>query len=298
MSTQLIDGRKISEQVLAETQAGVEAFRAKIGFVPGLAFVRVGEDPASVVYVGAKAKMCERMGIQSQTFVLPATARQQEVLDLIHGLNGQKNIHGILVQSPMPKGMDEGLVFETIVPEKDVDGFHPLNLGKLAVGDPSGFVACTPAGVHQLLLRSGISIPGRRVVILGRSRIVGRPLALLLSARGPEADGTVTICHSKTPNLPEVTRQADILIAAVGRNRFVTAEMVKEGAVVVDVGINRIPDTTKKSGYRLEGDVDFTAVSEKTSWITPVPGGVGPMTIAMLMANTLKAARLQNGMKD
>ncbi len=292
MSAKLIDGKTISEQVLAETQEGVDAFRRKRGFVPGLSFVRVGEDPASVVYVGAKAKMCERMGIQSQTFVLPATATEIQVLELIHSLNIQTYIHGILVQSPMSENIREDVIFEAIDPRKDVDGFHPLNLGKLVVGDPTGFVACTPAGVHQLLIRSGIPVAGKRVAILGRSRIVGKPLSLILSAKGPQADATVTVCHSRTPDLATVTTQADILIAAIGRNRFVKADMVREGAVVVDVGISRVADITKKAGHHLEGDVDFAEVSKKAGWITPVPGGVGPMTIAMLMANTLKAAEM------
>ena len=295
MSAKILDGKVISEQVLQETRQGVEEFRAKRGYAPGLAFVRVGEDPASVVYVGAKAKMCERMGIQGQTFILPATATEAQVLELIRSLNAQKFVHGILVQSPMPSAIREDLVFETIEPIKDVDGFHPLNLGKLAVGDPTGFIACTPAGVHQILIRSGIPLAGRRVVILGRSRIVGKPLALILSNKGKDADATVTIAHSRTKDLPAVAREGDILIAAIGKNRFVTADMVKEGAVVVDVGITRVPDATKKSGHHLEGDVDFKPVAEKAGWITPVPGGVGPMTIAMLMANTLKAAKLQAG---
>ncbi len=290
MSAKILDGRLIAEQVLAETQAGVTEFRKTNGVSPGLAFVRVGEDPASVVYVGAKAKMCERLGIQSQTFVLPANASEKQVLELVASLNQQKALHGILVQSPLPPAICEERVFEALDPGKDVDGFHPLNLGKLAVGDPSGFVACTPAGVHQILIRSGITISGKHAVVVGRSRIVGRPMALILSSKGPHADATVTICHSRTPDLAAVTRRADILIAAMGRNRFVKADMVREGAVVVDVGITRVADSSKKSGYRLEGDVDYEPVAQKAGWITPVPGGVGPMTIAMLMANTLKAA--------
>jgi methylenetetrahydrofolate dehydrogenase (NADP+)/methenyltetrahydrofolate cyclohydrolase len=293
MSAKLIDGKIISEQILTETQTGVAEYKQKYGSVPSLAFVRVGEDPASVVYVGAKAKMCERLGIQSQTFILPETTPESKVLDLVKSLNDQKNVHGILVQAPLPNGISSDLVFETIDPRKDVDGFHPTNMGKLAVGDSTGFVACTPAGVHQLLIRSKIEVPGKHVVVLGRSRIVGKPMSLLLMEKGKYADATVTICHSKTKNIPEMTRQADIIIAALGKNRFLTADMIREGAVIIDVGISRIPDSSKKSGYRLEGDVDFATVSQKASWITPVPGGVGPMTIAMLMANTLKAAQLQ-----
>lgn len=293
MSAKIIDGKVISEQVLQETQIGVAEFLKNTGQTPSLAFVRVGEDAASVVYVGAKAKMSERLGIRSQTFVLPATTTEAEVLELIRSLNNQPSVHGILVQAPLPSPIREDVIFEAIDPRKDVDGFHPTNLGKLAVGDPTGFIACTPAGVHQLLIRSGIETVGKHAVIVGRSRIVGKPLALILSEKGKNADATVTICHSRSRELPELTRQADILIAALGRNRFVKADMVRDGAVVIDVGITRIPDPSKKSGFRLEGDVDYTPVSEKASWITPVPGGVGPMTIAMLMANTLKAAKLQ-----
>ena len=294
MSAKILDGKAIAEQVLIETQEGVAEFRKANGVAPGLAFVRVGEDPASVVYVGAKAKMCERLGIQSQTFVLPATTSEKQVLELIVSLNQQKAVHGILVQAPLPSGISEERVFETIDPAKDVDGFHPMNLGKLAIGDQRSFVACTPAGVHQILIRSGIAISGKHVVVIGRSRIVGRPMALILMNKGKHADATVTVCHSRTPDIPSITRQADILIAAMGRNRFVKADMVREGAVVVDVGITRITDPSKKSGYRLEGDVDYGPVAQKAGWITPVPGGVGPMTIAMLMANTLKAAKSQN----
>jgi methylenetetrahydrofolate dehydrogenase (NADP+) / methenyltetrahydrofolate cyclohydrolase len=293
MSAKLIDGKQIAEQVLQETQKGVLDFKKSHGFSPGLAFVRVGEDPASVVYVDAKAKMCERLGIQSQTFVLPPTASEKQVLELVNTLNDQKTVHGILVQAPLPSGINQDKVFESIKPSKDVDGFHPLNLGKLAVGDPTGFIACTPAGVHQLLIRSGIETPGKHVVILGRSRIVGKPMSLILMEKGKNADCTVSICHSKTRDINSITQKADIIIAALGQNRFLKAEMVKDGAVVIDVGITRIQDASKKSGFRLEGDVDFANVSQKAGWITPVPGGVGPMTIAMLMANTLKAAKLQ-----
>ena len=293
MSSKIIDGKVIAEQVLTETQSGGAAFRGAHGLAPGLAFIRIGEDPASVVYVGAKAKASERVGIQSQTFVLPATSTEAQVLELVQTLNQQKTVHGILVQSPLPNGISQDRIFESIDPRKDVDGFHPVNMGKLAVGDSSGFVACTPAGVHQLLIRSKISIPGKHVVILGRSRIVGNPMALLLMEKGKDADATVTVAHSKTQNLPEITHKADILIAALGQAQFVKGDMVREGTVVIDVGINRISDTTKKNGTRLVGDVDYEAVSPKASWITPVPGGVGPMTIAMLMANTLKAAQQQ-----
>lgn len=293
MSAKIIDGKAIAEQVLTETQVGVAEYKKQHGKSPSLAFVRVGEDPASVVYVGSKAKMCERLGIQSNTYVLPDNTPENKVLDLVKSLNDQPDVHGILVQSPLPSQIRSDLVFETIDPKKDVDGFHPYNMGKLSVGDPTGFVACTPAGVHQLLIRSNIDVPGKNVAIVGRSRIVGKPMALLLMEKGKFADATVTICHSRTKNISEVTRNADIVIAALGKNRFLTADMVREGAVVIDVGISRVPDASKKNGYRVEGDVDYAAVSQKASWITPVPGGVGPMTIAMLMANTLKAAKLQ-----
>jgi methylenetetrahydrofolate dehydrogenase (NADP+) / methenyltetrahydrofolate cyclohydrolase len=293
MSAKIIDGKQISEQVLTEVQAGVSEFQKKHHMPPGLAFVRVGEDPASVVYVGAKSKMSERLGIQSQTFILSENVQEKEVIELVQSLNQQKSIHGILVQSPLPNGISAERVFDAIDPRKDVDGFHPLNLGKLAVNDPTGFVACTPAGVHQLLIRSGIQTSGKHVVVVGRSRIVGKPLALLLMEKGKNADATVTVCHSRTQDIGSITRQADIVIAALGKNHFLKADMIREGAVVIDVGITRIPDASKKSGFRLEGDVEFQSVSQKASWITPVPGGVGPMTIAMLMANTLKAAKQQ-----
>lgn len=295
MSAKIIDGKAIAEQVLNETKEGAAQFRARYGMPPGLAFIRVGEDPASVVYVKAKAKKSEEIGIKSDTFILPAGTSEQKVLDLVKSLNQQKNVHGILVQSPMPDPIRDEVVFDRIDPAKDVDGFHPFNVGKLAIGDETGFVACTPAGVHQLLIRSGIQIPGKHVAVLGRSRIVGKPMALILSNKGPQADATVTICHSRTPNLAAMTRQADILIAAIGRNRFVKADMVREGAVVIDVGISRIPDPSKKSGYRIEGDVDYGPVAAKAGWITPVPGGVGPMTIAMLLVNTLKLAKASAG---
>jgi len=293
MSARILDGKAVSEQVLSEVQKGIIEFRAACAVTPSLAFIRVGENPASVVYVGAKEKICTRLGIQSQTLILPSDASENHVLDLVKSLNQQETVHGILVQLPLPSQICEGRVFEAIDPQKDVDGFHPLNLGKLVVGNSSGFVPCTPAGIHQLLIRSGISIPGKRVVILGRSRIVGKPMALILSKKGAEADATVILCHSQTAHLAELTRQADILIAAMGCHGFVKEDMVREGVVIVDVGITRIPDASKKSGYRLVGDVDDKAILPKASWMTPVPGGVGPMTIAMLMANTLKAAQLQ-----
>ena len=293
MSAKIIDGKFFSQQVLEETKAKISKFQSTYHIAPGLAFVRVGEDPASIVYVEAKTRACKQLGIQSKTSVLPGNTTETQVLELIRKLNQQKSIHGILVQAPLPAGIQQDRVFEAIDPRKDVDGFHPLNIGKLAVGDPTGFIACTPAGIHQLLIRSGIETSGKYVVILGRSRIVGKPMALILMGRGKYADASVTVCHSQSRDLASLTRQADILIAAMGQNRFVKADMVRQGAAVIDVGISRIPDSSKKSGYRLEGDVDYESVSKKAGWITPVPGGVGPMTIAMLMANTLKAAQLQ-----
>ncbi len=289
MSAKIIDGKKIAAEVLAEVERDVRRLKEERGIQPGLAVVLVGENPASRVYVRNKTQACERAGIFSQQYNLPAGTSEAEVLELIDTLNHQENIHGILIQSPLPEPLDEDSIFNAVDPRKDVDGFHPVNLGKLALGDPTGFVACTPAGVVELLRRAGIETAGKHVVVLGRSRIVGKPMALLMLLKGKFADATVTICHSKSRDLPRITRQADILIAAIGRPRMVQADMVKEGVVVIDVGINREETAGEKS--KLAGDVDFEAVAAKASAITPVPGGVGPMTIAMLMSNTLKAAR-------
>lgn len=257
--------------------------------------ILVGENPASVTYVTMKDKMCARLGIHSERVNLPASIRESDLLDGINNLNLKQEIHGILVQSPLPSQISEETVFAAISPAKDVDGFHPLNVGKLAIGDPTGFVPCTPAGVHELLIRSGVKIDGAHVVVLGRSRIVGRPVSLILSQKAVHANATVTVCHSRSRNLAEICRSADILVAAIGTPRFVKADMVRDGAVVIDVGTNRIEEKTADKGYRLVGDVDFDAVSQKASLITPVPGGVGPMTIAMLMHNTVRAARMQYG---
>jgi methylenetetrahydrofolate dehydrogenase (NADP+)/methenyltetrahydrofolate cyclohydrolase len=288
----LIDGKAVAATVLAECRQEVLALTAQ-GIQPGLAVVLVGEDPASQVYVGSKVKTCGDLGIFSQKIVLPTTTSQEELMQVVRDLNNDPAIHGILVQSPPPKHIDEEEIIRTIDPRKDVDGFHPENVAKLALEDPSGFVPCTPAGSMRLLASAGIDTNGAEAVVLGRSMIVGKPMALLLMAKN--ANATVTVAHSRSKDLPAICRRADILIAAVGRPDMVKADWVKDGAVVIDVGINRVEDPSKKSGYRLTGDVDFASVAPKCRAITPVPGGVGPMTIAMLMKNTLQAARQQNG---
>jgi len=285
---QLIDGNRIASEIVAELKAEVAALP---GRKPCLALVRVGEDPASVSYVRKKEQTAAEIGIAGRVILPPATITQVELEALIDGLNADKEVDGILVQSPLPGHLDESAVFCRISPAKDVDGLHPLNLGKLAQEDDTGFVSCTPAGVMELLARSGVKLAGRHVVVLGRSLLVGRPVALLALQKRAGANATVTICHSATSDLPRHTRQADILIAAIGRAEFVTAAMVRPGAVVIDVGINRVPDATRKAGYRLVGDVHFPSVSPIVDKITPVPGGVGPMTVVMLMKNTLKARK-------
>ena len=285
---ELIDGNKIAADIIAELKTQVAALP---GRKPCIALVRVGEDPASVSYVTKKVKMSAEIGIESRLILPPVTITQEELFALVDGLNADPTVDGILVQSPLPKGMNEVAVFRRISAAKDVDGFHVLNLGKLAQEDNTGFTACTPAGIMELLKRSGVTLAGKHVVVLGRSLIVGKPVALLAMSRAAWANATVTVCHSQTTNLPAITRQADILIAAIGKAEFVTADMVKPGAVVIDVGMNRVADATKKSGFRLTGDVHFPTVSPLCSKITPVPGGVGPMTVAMLMANTVKAHR-------
>jgi len=285
---ELIDGNQIAADIVAELKVQVATFT---GRQPCIALVRVGEDPASVSYVKKKEKTSADIGITSRLIFPPVTITQHELFALIDGLNAAPEVDGILVQSPLPKHINEVAVFRRIAAHKDVDGFHTLNLGKLAQEDPTGFVACTPAGIMELLKRSGVKLSGKHVVVLGRSLIVGKPAALLAMQRGEWANATVTVCHSQTANLSALTRQADVLIAAIGKAEFVTADMVKPGAVVIDVGVNRVPDATKKTGFRLTGDVHFPTVSPLTSKITPVPGGVGPMTVAMLMANTVKAYR-------
>ena len=285
---ELIDGNQVAAAIIAELKAEVATFT---GRKPCIALVRVGEDPASVSYVRKKEKTAEEIGVTSRVILPPVTISQGELLALIDQLNADATVDGILVQSPMPKHIDELTIFRRLSPDKDVDGFNTLNLGKIAQEDDTGFVSCTPAGIMELLARSGTDLKGKHVVVLGRSLIVGKPVALLALQKRAGANGTVTICHSATANLPALARQADVLIAAIGRAEFVTADMVKPGAVVIDVGINRVPDATKKSGYRLTGDVHFPTVAPLCAQITPVPGGVGPMTVAILMKNTVKARK-------
>jgi methylenetetrahydrofolate dehydrogenase (NADP+)/methenyltetrahydrofolate cyclohydrolase len=285
----LIDGRAISRLLLDELAGRVSALKGR-GVQPGLAFVRVGDDPASKVYVGRKEKACAELGIYSETHLLPEKASQTDLLALIARLNAEPRLHGILVQAPLPVQIRATVIYASVSPEKDVDGFHPINAGKLMLGDPSGFQPCTPAGVRELLMRSGIPISEAHVVVLGRGNIVGKPLFALLCQKAPNANATVTLCHSGTRDLPAHCRRADILVAAMGVPEFVKADMIKPGAVVVDVGVNRLPDPSAKSGSRLVGDVDFVDVQPVAGRITPNPGGVGPMTIAMLMENTVKAA--------
>ena len=285
---ELIDGNKIAADIIAELKAEVATLP---GRRPCIALVRVGEDPASVSYVTKKQKTSAEIGIESRLILRPVTITQDELFAVVDQLNSDDSVDGILVQSPLPPGFNEVAVFRRISAAKDVDGFHVLNLGKLAQEDDTGFVACTPAGIMELLRRSGVTLAGKHVVVLGRSLIVGKPVALLAVQKRAWANATVTICHSQTTNLPALTRQADVLIAAIGKAEFVIADMVKPGAVVIDVGMNRVADPSKKSGYRLTGDVHFPTVAPLCSKITPVPGGVGPMTVAMLMKNTVKARR-------
>jgi methylenetetrahydrofolate dehydrogenase (NADP+) / methenyltetrahydrofolate cyclohydrolase len=286
----LIEGRAIAEKVYAELRGEIAALKSS-GRTPGLAVVLVGDNPASRAYVRSKDKMCRDLGLHSVKLELPAATTQSELLKQVEQLNGDPAIHGILVQSPPPKHIDEAAIVRALDPAKDVDGFHPANVAKLALGDDTGFVPCTPLGCQRLLIESGAEISGAHVVVLGRSMIVGKPLALLLMRKGRGGDATVTVVHSRSNRLAEITRSADIVIAAIGQPEFVRAEHVRDGAVVIDVGINRVDDPTMERGYRLVGDVAFNEVSEKASAITPVPGGVGPMTIAMLMANTVRACR-------
>src|SRR5438105_4581204 len=285
-----IDGRAIAEKLYLDLRKDIAELKSK-GVTPGLAVVLVGDDPASRAYVRSKDKMSRELGLHSVKLELPAETTQSELLARVDELNRDPKVHGILVQSPPPKQIDEAAIVRALDPRKYVDGFHPLNVAKLAMGDPTGFVACTPLGVQRLLIESKIDIAGAHVVVLGPSMIVGKPVALLLMQKAKGGDATVTIAHSRTKNLEQVTRSADILIAAIGRAHFVKAGHVREGAVVIDVGINRVEDKTNERGYRLVGDVAFDEVAPKARAITPVPGGVGPMTIAMLMANTVKAAR-------
>lgn len=285
----LLDGRQISAEFNAETARQVSRLQQN-GVRPKLLFVRVGEDPASQVYVGMKEKAAARLGIQSETVVLPETIAESELIERIQDGNRDPQTHGILVQAPLPKPIRETAVYGSVSPQKDVDGFHPENIGKLWLGDPTGFVPCTPAGIHELLRHSGVDIPGSHAVILGRGNIVGKPMAALLLRKAPDANASVTLCHSRTPEIAQHCRKADILIAAVGVTQFVKKDMVKRGAVVIDVGVNRIVDSQSKSGTKLVGDVAFEEVQPIAGKITPNPGGVGPMTIAMLMRNTTTAA--------
>lgn len=285
----LIDGRAIADELHRETAAQVAALNSR-GIEPGLTFVRVGEDPASQVYVGMKERASTRLGIRSTTHVLPEATPEGELLELLARLNADPAIHGILVQAPLPRHIDQGRVYASVSPAKDVDGFHPVNVGKLMLGDTDGFLPCTPAGIHELLIRSGTKIAGAEAVILGRGNIVGKPMAAILVQKASHADATITVCHSRTRDIAAHCRRADILIAAMGVPEFVRADMIKPGAVVIDVGVNRVADPASKNGYRLVGDVHFAGVQPLAGRITPNPGGVGPMTIAMLMRNTVRAA--------
>ena len=286
----LIDGRAIAAQIQSELASTVAALKSR-GVVPGLAFVRVGEDAASRVYVGRKEKACAELGIVSETHVLPENTSEAELLALLAHLNAAAHLHGILVQAPLPKQIRESVIYACVLPSKDVDGFHPVNVGKLMLGDETGFKPCTPAGVVELLVRSGVKTAGAEVVILGRGNIVGKPMAAMLCQKGGRANSTVTLCHSATRDIREHCRRADIIIAAMGVPEFLKADMVKPGVVVMDVGVNRVPDATNKTGTKLVGDVDFANLQPLASRITPNPGGVGPMTIAMLLHNTVRAAQ-------
>jgi len=290
MTARIIDGKRIAEAIRRDVKEEAEKLRREKGVIPGLAFILVGENPASVVYVRNKEKACAEAGFSSFSENLPETVSEAELLRHVAAFNADPLVHGILVQLPLPTHISEQRVVESIDPRKDVDGFHPVNVGKLLLGE-DGFTPCTPAGVQELLLRSGCDPAGKHVVIVGRSNIVGKPLAALLVQKKPGANAVVTVCHTGTKEIGRFTREADIIVAAMGRPKAITAGMVKEGAVVIDVGMNRIPDAATESGYRLTGDVDFDAVKGIASAITPVPGGVGPMTIAMLLKNTIRAAK-------
>ncbi len=294
MTAQIIDGKQVAADMRAEIKAEVAKLKEK-NIVPGLGVILVGEDPASNSYVTAKERACEEAGIYSDDNRLPADASQDELIALVNRMNADPKINGILVQLPLPKHLDESEVLLTIDPDKDVDGFHPMNVGKMVAGEKA-FLPCTPHGIIQLLQRNGVKLEGAEVVIVGRSNIVGKPLANMLIQKNATGNATVTVCHTRTKDLPFHTKRADILIAAVGRPNTITADMVKDGVVVIDVGVNRVEDATKKRGYRLVGDVDFENVKEKASLITPVPGGVGPMTITMLLYNTVESAKRAAGL--
>jgi len=295
MTARIIDGKQVAADVRAELRDEVVRLKER-GIVPGLGVILVGDDPASESYVTGKERACAEMGLFSDDNRLPAQTSQADLMRLIARMNKDPKIHGILVQLPLPRHLNESEVLLAIDPAKDVDGFHPMNVGKMVVGEKA-FLPCTPHGVVQLLVRSGVKIDGAHVVIVGRSNLVGKPLANMLIQKSPTGNATVTVCHTRTNNLPCHTRQADILVAAIGRPHTITIDMVKEGAVVIDVGVSRVDDATKKSGFRLVGDVDFDRVKEKASLITPVPGGVGPMTITMLLYNTVESARRVAGLE-
>jgi methylenetetrahydrofolate dehydrogenase (NADP+)/methenyltetrahydrofolate cyclohydrolase len=297
-SARLIDGKAISAQIHSETLIRTQALKEKHGIVPGITFVRIGDDPASKAYVRMKGTKAGELGIRSDTIVLEEKTPQADLLALLEKLNRDPQVHGILVQAPLPRQIDEDKIFSGIDPGKDVDGFHPFNVGRLLLGQNPLFKPCTPAGVHELLIRTGVPLSGAEVVILGRGNIVGKPMAAILLQKEKHADATVTLLHSRSRNIAEHCRRADILIAAMGQAHFVKADMVKPGAVVIDVGVNRIDDPQAKNGYRLVGDVDFEAVSQVAGAITPNPGGVGPMTIAMLLGNTARAAELSLAAKS
>jgi methylenetetrahydrofolate dehydrogenase (NADP+)/methenyltetrahydrofolate cyclohydrolase len=290
MSATIIDGTAIGKKIREELKAEVAEMKGR-GVVPGLSVVLVGEDPASQVYVRMKGKAADELGMKSETIRLPAETPEAELLALLDRLNADPKVHGILVQLPLPKHMDSGKVLLRMAPEKDVDGFHPVNVGKLVIGDRTGFRPCTPVGVQELLLRSGVDPAGKHVVVVGRSLIVGRPLANIMMQKAKGANATVTVAHTATRDLGSITRQAEILLVAAGKAEVVTGDMIRPGAVVVDVGVNRVDDPTAEKGYKLVGDVKFCEAAEVASMITPVPGGVGPMTIALLMKNTVQAAR-------
>lgn len=290
MSAEILNGRELATEVRNEVASTVEEMKSKHSVTPGLAVVLVGDDPASAVYVRSKERAAAEAGMEFKGVMLPSDTSQDEVLGVVRAINEDSSYHGILVQLPLPAHIDENAVIEAIRPEKDVDGLHPYNMGLLMAGR-ARFAPATPAAIQHILVRSGYRPEGKHVVVCGRSNIVGKPIANMLMQRDSNANATVTICHTRTHDLPSITRQADILIAAVGKPRMITADMVKEGVVVIDVGVNRVEDSTRKRGYRLVGDVDFEAVAKKARAITPVPGGVGPMTIAMLLRNTVDAAR-------
>ena len=286
---QVLSGKELAEKMRGEMKSEIEKLKNQHKVVPGLAVVLVGDNPASISYVTGKEKACAEIGVLSRGYKFDADYKEPELLKLINELNYDDSIHGILVQLPLPNHINEEKILYAIDPNKDVDGFHPVNVGRMMIGAP-GFLPCTPHGIQQLILRNGIEISGKHVVIVGRSNIVGKPLAMILVQKKPGANATVTMCHTGTKNMAELTRLADILVVAAGKTHTVNADMVKEGAVVIDVGVNRIADNTKKSGFRLIGDVEFDEVSQKASAITPVPGGVGPMTITMLLHNTIQSA--------